>query len=718
MSYKGRSKHDALKAMQDTIALQTQTIYKKQDSTRPVNSTQLLDASITRELLIGGGSNSGGGPTDITGTIRQSVTDLGDVSGAVTIDCAIDNIFQMNLIADITITFSNPPPEYQLLHILITQNSTGGHSITWPNSLLENPDIKTAPNSETLVAIVTLDGGTTWHFSTNVASLTGIRTASQLENFTIDLDKLKTVSADVGKTIISGGSTNSTVWGDIDDITGTLSVSKIPSLPASKITSGEFSTDRIPNVPLSKIPSLPASKITTGEFNLDRIPTIPTSKISGLSSLSSLTALSEYTAAIGDTPAHLRFPTGTELLDLGNIEFNTTQTSSIGAFDTETTIKVPSLNNPENYITVKNQSMNFFIQGQKTMALSKLVNNADITDIIDSLEVFGTDQPLLKLVDTKYYGNTNNLLAETIGSIYFDAYATVLDGSTLPTPVQTTFAEIKCNVNKGGLTFETYDSSKIYFYFDHVTFNSNNFRYLNTTPSSGNSPPSSGGNNFWQEVNQTVLDRGELQFILRDINRNDFTSDGEDDFIDILTLNIDRGVHIGSHLTTDPDSNVILSGHIGLGNPGKLLISNTDLRMQSNKITELGTPTSDTDAASKKYVDDKTGSGGISNNTDILFLPANDDDNDARIGSSSKRWQRGYFVQGHINEIFADSITQLSSSNGLTVGTSSSKLGFFGVTPISKPTIDFGTNNTTTEINANFIKLRNFLEDLGLADVV
>ena len=81
-------------------------------------------------------------------------------------------------------------------------------------------------------------------------------------------------------------------------ISGTFTSSQIPSLNTSKITAGSFDPDRIPNLDTSKItsgsfsadrisgtftssqiPSLNTSKITTGIFTLDRIPTIDWSRI-------------------------------------------------------------------------------------------------------------------------------------------------------------------------------------------------------------------------------------------------------------------------------------------------------------------------------------------------------------------------------------------------------------------------------------------------------
>jgi hypothetical protein len=70
------------------------------------------------------------------------------------------------------------------------------------------------------------------------------------------------------------------------DVTGDMGItaSDVPSLDASKISSGSFATARIPNLDASKItsgtfstsriPNLAASKITSGVFDSARLPTV------------------------------------------------------------------------------------------------------------------------------------------------------------------------------------------------------------------------------------------------------------------------------------------------------------------------------------------------------------------------------------------------------------------------------------------------------------
>ena len=84
-----------------------------------------------------------------------------------------------------------------------------------------------------------------------------------------------------------------------------LPPTKIPPLDASKITSGTFSTQRIPNLPPQVIPFLPASRIDSGSFDAARIPNLDASKItSGVLNRDRLPAIPDEAATwaqAGDT---------------------------------------------------------------------------------------------------------------------------------------------------------------------------------------------------------------------------------------------------------------------------------------------------------------------------------------------------------------------------------------------------------------------------------
>lgn len=67
---------------------------------------------------------------------------------------------------------------------------------------------------------------------------------------------------------------NSTFYGSWTWLSNNrLSASDIPSLDASKVTSGVFDSARLPSIPSGSISSLDASKITTGVFDHARLPT-------------------------------------------------------------------------------------------------------------------------------------------------------------------------------------------------------------------------------------------------------------------------------------------------------------------------------------------------------------------------------------------------------------------------------------------------------------
>ncbi len=118
----------------------------------------------------------------------------------------------------------------------------------------------------------------------------------------------------------------SAAWNSV----GATSVSDIPDLPASKITSGVFDVARIPD--------LNASKITTGEFTAARIPNLDASKITtGILSAVRIPNLSATKITTG-TFASDRIPNlnaskiTAGILGITRIPTSTSQTSSSGAY--------------------------------------------------------------------------------------------------------------------------------------------------------------------------------------------------------------------------------------------------------------------------------------------------------------------------------------------------------------------------------------------------
>lgn len=90
-------------------------------------------------------------------------------SGAVTFDLESGNHAGITLTENVTsITISNPPASGRLgyISLQITQDGTGGRTVTWPSSFKwaggVAPTVSTAASARDTFVGKTVDGGTTW----------------------------------------------------------------------------------------------------------------------------------------------------------------------------------------------------------------------------------------------------------------------------------------------------------------------------------------------------------------------------------------------------------------------------------------------------------------------------------------------------------------------------------------------------------------------------
>jgi hypothetical protein len=127
------------------------------------------------DISIAGGGNkwvlvsnsegaSGGGASF---PLEPTVTAKGNVTGATTVNLNDDDghVTSMTLTGDVTITFSNYPSSGNARdwRLIIDQDATGGHDITWPSEVAEQISISSSANSRTILTFTTIDGGTTVH---------------------------------------------------------------------------------------------------------------------------------------------------------------------------------------------------------------------------------------------------------------------------------------------------------------------------------------------------------------------------------------------------------------------------------------------------------------------------------------------------------------------------------------------------------------------------
>ena len=259
---------------------------------------------------------------------------------------------------------------------------------------------------------------------------------------------------------------------------------------------------------------------------------------------------------------YLKVPNGSEVWGLGWLQFNTpySNVTKIGGFESYNLRLSEGDRKFERFENV----LNFNVMGQKAMAISALsksrTEESEPTDEV--VEIFGRRKPLFKLVDTLYY-STANRFTRDIGSIYFDSRTPNTNPSELSIEYdQVTFAEIKGQAERSQETYPVYDSETRYFRGDRMMYGTKNYE-LQLSNLMGLNPDQ----NLvaWKDLGAPhPLDRGKLEFVLRDTNSSNLGT-ADDTFLTILSLDIDHGIFVNSHLTTAHGAYANFNGNVNLG---------------------------------------------------------------------------------------------------------------------------------------------------------
>jgi hypothetical protein len=129
---------------------------------------------VNARMPLAGGTFSGGIDLDRNEVLQPKFKDYSEVvntqataSGAVTLDIANGNIFDLTLSDNITLTFSNPAPSGQgcSFTVIINQGATPKTiaypaSVKWSNDVV--PDLSMASKTS-ILSFITKDGGTRWY---------------------------------------------------------------------------------------------------------------------------------------------------------------------------------------------------------------------------------------------------------------------------------------------------------------------------------------------------------------------------------------------------------------------------------------------------------------------------------------------------------------------------------------------------------------------------
>lgn len=120
-----------------------------------VNAPHFYDSG--KQMVLTGGSSGWD-----TYTITQSVT-------TADLDCSAANTFELTLDTSLVIGFDNVPASgtSYACSLTVKQDATGGHSITWPSSVVwaggEAPTLTADASAEDVFVFMTSDNGTTWY---------------------------------------------------------------------------------------------------------------------------------------------------------------------------------------------------------------------------------------------------------------------------------------------------------------------------------------------------------------------------------------------------------------------------------------------------------------------------------------------------------------------------------------------------------------------------
>jgi len=156
------------------------------------NAIELFYDNTNSKWVIIGNTGTGGGGGGVSYPLTPSVNVVGSVaSGTTTIDLSGSNAHSTTFTAtgNSALAFSNYPSSGNQIEweVEITQDSTGGRTITMPSEVVEDPGIVTTANTTSVIVFRTNDGGTTVHVVSllNAApSLTSAGATKELDNLT------------------------------------------------------------------------------------------------------------------------------------------------------------------------------------------------------------------------------------------------------------------------------------------------------------------------------------------------------------------------------------------------------------------------------------------------------------------------------------------------------------------------------------------------------